>query len=94
MTHHPQVVQSPISNYCLKVMLDDKTEPQLAPKLLLQVSIRELHNSLGKFSNDGDMKDARYEDGNNIISDSTLRLLLLPKFKQMSAHYKIMCSCE
>ena len=29
ITHHPQVVQSPISNDCLKVMSDDQTEPQL-----------------------------------------------------------------
>ena len=46
ITRHPQVVQSPISNDCLKVVLDDQTEPQLVPKLLLQVSVRELYNSL------------------------------------------------
>ena len=40
ITRHTQVVQSPISNYCLKTMLDDNTEPQLVPKLLLQVSVR------------------------------------------------------
>ena len=32
ITRHPQVVQFPISNDCLKVMLDDQTEPQLVPK--------------------------------------------------------------
>ena len=37
ITGHPQVVQSPIYNYCLKVMLDDQTEPQLVPELLLPV---------------------------------------------------------
>ena len=37
---HPQVVQSPVSNACLKVLLDDQTEPQLFPKLLLKVSVR------------------------------------------------------
>ena len=31
ITRHPQVVQSPISNDCLKVMLDNQTEPQLVP---------------------------------------------------------------
>ena len=46
ITRHPQVVQSLISNDCLKFMLDNHTEPQLVPKLLLQVSVRELHNSL------------------------------------------------
>ena len=40
ITLHPQVVQSPISNDCLKVMFDDLTEPQLIAKLLLQVSLR------------------------------------------------------
>ena len=29
ITRHPQVVQSPISNDCLKVMFDDQIEPQL-----------------------------------------------------------------
>ena len=40
------------------------------------------------------MKDARDEDGKIIISDSTLRSLLPPQLKQMSARYKIMCCCE
>ena len=54
-------------------MFDDQTEPQLFPELLLHVSIIELHNSLVNDPNDGGIKDARYEDGNIIISDSTLR---------------------
>ena len=75
-------------------MLDDQKEPQLVPKLLLQVSVRELHNSLVSDPNDGGMKDAREEDGKIIISDYTLRSLLPPQLKQMSACYKIMCGCE
>ena len=94
ITLHPQVVQSPISNDCLKVLLDDQTEPQLVPKLLLQVSIRELYNSLVSDPNYGGLKDSRDEDGKIIISDSTLRSLLPPQLKQMSARYKIMCGCE
>ena len=46
ITLHPQVVQSPIYNDCLKVLFDDKTKPQLAPKLLLHVHVIKLHNSL------------------------------------------------
>ena len=68
-------------------MLDDQTEPQLVPKLLLQVSVRELYNSLVIDPNDGGLKDARYENGKIIISDSTLRSLLPPQLKQMSARY-------
>ena len=33
ITHHPQVVQSPIVNYCLKVKIDGHIGPQLVPKL-------------------------------------------------------------
>ena len=94
ITRHPKFFLSPIYNYCLKVQLDDQTEPQLVPKLLLQVSIRELHNSLVSDPNDGGLKDARDEDGKIIISDSTLRSLLPPQLKQMSTRYKIMCRCE
>ena len=79
---HPKVVQSPISNYCLEVILDDQTEPQLVPKLLLQVSVRELHNSLVSDPNDGGLKDARDEDVKIIISDSTLHSLLPSQLKK------------
>ena len=44
--HHKQVLQSPIINDFLQVKIDGHTEPQLVPKLLFQVSIRELHNNL------------------------------------------------
>ena len=91
ITRHPQVIQSPISNDCLKVVLDDQTEPQLVPKLLFQVSVREMHNSLVSDTNDGGIKSARDEDDNIIISDSTLRSLIPPQLKQLTAHYKIMC---
>ena len=75
-------------------MLSDQPEPTLVPKLLLQVSVRELHNSLVSDPNDGGIKDTRDEDGKIIISDSTLRSLLPPQFNKISARYKIMCGCE
>ena len=67
-------------------MLDDQTETQLVSKLLLQVSVRELHNSLVSDPNYDGLKDARDEDGKIIISDSTLHLLLptqLKKFRML-----------
>ena len=76
-------VQSPISNDCLKVIFDYQTETQLFPKLLLQVSVRELHNSLVSDPNDDGLKYARDKENNIIIRDSTLRSLLPPQLKQM-----------
>ena len=75
-------------------MFGGQTEPQLVPKLLLQVSIIELYNSLVSNPNGGGLKDARDEDDNIIISDSTLSSLLPPQLKQISARYKVMCGYE
>ena len=71
-------------------MFDGLKEPQPVPKFLLELSFIELHNSLVSDPNCGGLKDDRYEDGNIIISDSTLRSLLPPQLKQMSAGYKVM----
>ena len=76
--HHPQVVQSPIVNDCLKLNIDGDTELQLVPKLLLQVSVRELHNIIVSDTDDGGLKEAIDADNNIIISDSTLYSLLPP----------------
>ena len=71
--HHPQVVQSPIVNDCLKVNIDDHTEPQLFSKKLLQVSVREFHNIRVSETDYGGLKDERDEENNIIISDFLLR---------------------
>ena len=60
-------------------MLEDQTEPQLVPKFLLQVSIKEQHYILVSDPNDVGIKYARDEDDDIIISDSTLRSLLPPQ---------------
>ena len=75
-------------------MLYDQTEPQLVPKHLLRVSVREPHNSLVSDPDGGGIKNSRDEDNNIIISDSTLCPLLPYQLKQMSARYKVMCGCE
>ena len=75
-------MQSPISNYCLKVKIVGYTEPQLVPKLLLHVSVRKLHNNIVSTTKYGGLKLARDQDDNIIISDSTLRSLLPPHLKK------------
>ena len=55
----------------------------MVPKLLLRVSVRDLHNILVVDPIDGSIKEARYEENNIIISDSTLRALLTWQLKQM-----------
>ena len=50
---HPQVLQSPILNYCLKLNIGGHIRPQIVPKILLQVSVTELHNSLVSDTDNG-----------------------------------------
>ena len=76
--HHPQVVQSPIFNDCLKVNIDKYTRPQNFPKSLLQVSVQKIHKSIVSDSVDGGLKEAIYAENNIIISDSTIRSLFYP----------------
>ena len=64
-------------------MFDDQTEPQLVPKLALQVYVRELYNRLVSDTNDGGIKDTMDEDDNIIISGSTLRSLFTPQLKNV-----------
>ena len=78
--HHPQVVKSPIVNDFLKLNIDGHPEPQPVPKLLLQVSVQELHNILVSDTEDGGIKEARGSENNIIISDYTLRSLFPPQF--------------
>ena len=92
--HHPQVVQSPIFNSCLKVDIDCHNRLQIVSKLSLQLSFRELHNSLVGDQVDGCIKKARYADNNITISYCTLRSLMPPQFKTNSSRYKFMCGCE
>ena len=82
--HHTQVVQSPIVDDCMKVNIDGHTRPQIVPKLLFRVSVRELHNILGSEPEDGGIKEAIDVDNNIIISDYKLRSLLPPQPKNVS----------
>ena len=81
--HHPHVVQSPMFNDYLEVKIDGHTEPQMVPNILLQFSIRELHNNLVSDADNGGLKEAIDEDNNIIISNSTLRHYCHPNLKHV-----------
>ena len=55
---------------------------KLTPKLLLQVSVQELHNNMVSPTKEGGPKEARYKENNIIISDSTLLNIIPPQLKK------------
>ena len=74
--NHPQVVQSPIFNYCLKVNIDGHTRLNIVPKLSLQFLMLLFHIILVSEPKYGGLKEAIDADNNINISDSTLCSLL------------------
>ena len=62
---HPKVVQYPIANDCLKESIDDHSETKLVTKLLLQVSVSKLHNSIASPPKEG---GRRMQEKQKIIS--------------------------
>ena len=86
---HPHVIESPLANDTVQV--PDKTDPTKkirTNRLLLQISIRELHNDM--LEQLPEVKDA---EGNVLISDTKLRQIMPPEVKRMSDRYKVMCGC-
>ena len=77
--HHPQVVKLLIFNCCLKMSIYGHTRLQIVPKLLPQVSVRELHNILGCDPEYAEIEESIDAENNIIISDSTFCSLLPTK---------------
>ena len=70
--HNPQVVRSPIDNDCLKLSMYGKVVPQLVTRLLLQVSVRVLNNSMVITPEEGGVKEAREAEDNTTTVYSNL----------------------
>ena len=67
--NHPNVVESPITNETLLIHNLVTGQKERVSKLLLQISIRELHNDMLLLQPDeGGFKEARDETGNVRIS--------------------------
>ena len=73
---------------------DGHTKPQLVPKFLLQVYVRELHNNLVSDTDDGGIKEEIDAENNISFSDSTLRSILPLQLKKISSRYQVVCGCE
>ena len=63
-------------------------------KLLLQISVHELHRNLIDTVQNGSLECARNAERKFVISNMVLWYLLLPQFKPMTAFYKQTCGCK
>ena len=76
---------SPIANHFLCVSIYGNSQKQLIPKVLLQFYVQNYHNRMVSPTEEGGLEEARDEDNNIIISDSTLLNILPPQLKNMTS---------
>ena len=55
------------------------TKKKISAKVVIEFSVRELHNRMLIPSEEGGIKEARYSENNIIIGDLTLRNVLPPQ---------------
>ena len=64
------------------------------PKILISISIRELHNDMLKKASDGGLEGAVDANGNAVISDTALRDNLPFNLRSLTERHKQVCGCE
>jgi len=86
---HPMVIESPILNDMVRIPdPQDNTKTIKTSKLLLSISVRELHNDMVKL-----LDVAKSPEGDVLISDTKLRQILPKQIGRMSKRHKEMCGC-
>ena len=88
------VRQSPITRDTLLITDADSKVKRRVPKLLLECSMRQLHNEPIDSPYDGGLLGARHAKKNDvIISDIMLRSLAPPQLSSMTDNQKMMYGC-
>ena len=88
------VCLSPITRDTLLIADADSKVKRRVPKLLLECSMRLLHNELIASPDDGGLLGARYAITNDVIvSDTMLRSLAPPQLCPMTDNHNMMCGC-
>ena len=86
---HLMVIESPIMNDMVRIPdPQDNTKTIKTSKLLLSISVRELHNNMVKL-----LDVAKSPAGDVLISDTKLRQILPKQIRRMSKRHKEMCGC-
>ena len=85
----------PIARDTLLIKDEESLVKRRVLKLLLECSMRQLHNELIASPDDGGLLGARHSDTNDvIISDTMLRYLAPPQLHTMTYYHKMMCACD
>ena len=85
------VSESPITRDTLLVIDEEYRVKRRVSKILLECSMRQLHNELISSTDDGGLLGARHANTNDVISsDTMLRYLAPPQLCPMIDNHKMM----
>ena len=88
------VRESTISHDTLLITDAESGVKRRVPKLLLECSMRQLHNGIIASLDDGGLiGDINANTNDVIISDTIIRSLEPPQLHPMADHQKIICGC-
>ena len=88
------VRESPISRDILLITDAEYGVKRKVPKILLEFSMRQLHNELINSPYDEGLLEARHANKNDvIISDTMLSSLVPPQVCPTTYHHKMVCGC-
>ena len=86
--------ESPIARDTLLITYGESRVKRRVLKLLLECSMRQLHNELIASPDDVGLVGSRHAYKNDmIISDTMLHLLESPQLHPMTDNHKMMCGC-
>ena len=86
--------ESPIARDNLIITDAESGVKRRVQKLLLECSIRQLHNELIVSPDDGGLLGSRHSNKNDvIISDTMICYLSPPQLHPMTDNHKMMCAC-
>ena len=92
---HPNVIISPIANDAIFVGKGE--ERRRVPKLVREISVRELHNMMILPESEGGLGCVLDASGNVIVSDTSLRRIIkkhIPQLRPSTNRHMQMCGCE
>ena len=91
---NPQVVQSKIANYCIKVFIDGPSIKQVLPKMSFQVSVKK-YTTWWWFQEKKVVRNTCKKENTNVITNNSILWYTLPPLtSSMYENHRVICGCE
>ena len=92
---HTNIKPSCVSSNVVKVLNPESNQKEFSPKMLMDITVRDLHNDTIKPSDDGGLESVVDSVTQKVlISDTTFRLFIPPQVRKLTTKLCQICGCE